>query len=128
MYYLKTKYFARWARKEKIADTQLWETIAEFEKGLFGANLGNYLFKKRLALGGRGKSGGGRIILFYQKGEKLIFCSGFSKNQHNNLSYLDFKLLNKLSETLKTFSENTILNNIQHGEFIVIEKGEIYEK
>jgi len=80
VFYLKTRYFSRWARKEGIADSSLREAIGEFENGLCEANLGNHLFKKRLTLPGRGKSSGARTILFYQKGEKLIFCFGFSKN------------------------------------------------
>ncbi|HLD69342.1 MAG TPA: type II toxin-antitoxin system RelE/ParE family toxin, partial [Candidatus Omnitrophota bacterium] len=78
--YLKTKYFSRWAKNEGIPDSSLGEAIREFESGLCGANLGNHLFKKRIALAGKGKSGGARTILFYEKDKKLIFCFGFKKN------------------------------------------------
>ena len=67
MYYLKNKYFHRWAKKQGIADKTLFDAIEEFEKGLFEANLGNHLYKKRIALAGKGKSGGARTILFYQE-------------------------------------------------------------
>ena len=53
MYYLKNKYFARWARKNGISDHELCEAIKEFEEGLFEADLGNHLFKKRIAVSGR---------------------------------------------------------------------------
>ena len=72
MLYLKNKYFSRWARKQGISDSMLIEAIEEFERGLFEASLGNRLFKKRIALSGRGKSGGARALLFYQQGRKLI--------------------------------------------------------
>lgn len=71
MLYLKTKYFTRRAGKEGIADSALCEAIGEFENGLCEANLGNHLFKKRIALAGKGKSGGARTILFYQKGQEI---------------------------------------------------------
>src|SRR5580704_8674861 len=98
MYYLKNKFFTRWARAEGISDNLLWEAIREFESGLFEANLGNHLYKKRIALAGRGKSSGTRTILFYQKGQKLFFCYGFKKNQQQDLSSSEFKALNRLSD------------------------------
>ena len=120
MLYLKTKYFARWAKNEGIVDDSLCEAICEFESGLYEAGLGNHLFKKRIALAGRGKSGGARTIFFYQKGKKLIFCFGFNKNQQDNLSSLEFKLLNKLSDTFQNITEEAVLKSIKHNEFIKI--------
>ena len=98
MMYLKNKYFVRWSREQGITDPVLCALIREFENGLFEANLGNHLFKKRIALTGKGKSGGGRTILFYQKGKKLILCFGFNKNQQDNLSALEIRLLHKMSD------------------------------
>ena len=120
MFYLKTKYFARWARKEGIIDGSLRGAIREFESGLCEANLGNHLFKKRLAFPGKGKSSGARTILFYQKGKKLIFCFGFSKNQQDNLSDVQLKLLNKLSGSFQNIADEVVIKNIKHNEFIRI--------
>lgn len=120
MFYLKTKYFTRWAKREGIADSSLCEAIQEFESGLCEANPGNHLYKKRIALSGKGKSGGGRTILFYQKGRKLIFCFGFSKNQQGNLSGGEFKLLNKLSDTFQSITDVALIKSIKHSEFIKI--------
>lgn len=114
--YLKNKYFSRWAKDQGIGDDTLCEAIREFEQGLFEANLGNHLFKKRIALPGRGKSGGSRTILFYQKAKKLIFCFGFNKNQQDNLSNLEHKLLNKLSDVYQDLPEEEIVKNIKHKE------------
>lgn len=80
MFYLKTKYFAKWAARQGITD----QTLRLAEQNLFEADLGHHLFKKRIALQGRGKSGGARTILFYQHDQKLIFCFGFNKNQQDN--------------------------------------------
>ncbi|OGX26520.1 MAG: hypothetical protein A2787_01850 [Omnitrophica WOR_2 bacterium RIFCSPHIGHO2_01_FULL_48_9] len=120
MFYLKTKYFARWASKEGVADSLLCEAIREFESGLCEASLGDYLFKKRIALPGRGKSGGVRTILFYQKGKKLIFCFGFSKNQQENLSGSELKLLNKFSDIFQNITDEAVIKDIKHNEFIEI--------
>ncbi len=93
MYYLKNKYFYRWAKKQGITDKTLFDAIEEFEKGLFEVNLGNHLYKKRIALAGKGKSGGARTILFYQQGRKLIFCqlkkSYGNQNGVNSTSHID---------------------------------------
>ena len=125
MYYLKNKFFARWAREEGITDDLLWEAIREFESGLFEANLGNHLYKKRIALAGKGKSSGTRTILFYQIGKKLLFCYGFKKSQQHDLSSSEFKALNKLSDLIQNITtEEAIIKNIKNKEFIEILKTE----
>ncbi|MBI3618168.1 MAG: type II toxin-antitoxin system RelE/ParE family toxin [Candidatus Omnitrophica bacterium] len=125
MFYLKTKYFARWARKEGITDGSLRGAIREFESGLCEANLGNHLFKKRLALPGKGKSSGARTILFYQKGKKLIFCFGFSKSEQDNLSDVQVKVLNKLSNFFQNINDEVVMKNIKHNELIGISGMEV---
>ena len=120
MHYLKNKFFARWARKNGISDKVLNEAIAEFESGLFEASLGNHLFKKRIALAGKGKSGGTRTILFYQKGKKLVFCFGFEKSKQGNLADSEEKLLQKLSDMYQNTTEEELLSDIKYGDLIQI--------
>ena len=124
MYYLKNKYFTRWARKLGITDKILWEAINEFENDLFEADLGNHLFKKRIALVGRGKSSGTRTILFYQKDKKLIFCFGFEKNQQDNLSHLQFNILNELSDNYQNLPEEEVIKMIKNNRFFEISRME----
>ena len=128
MRYLKTKFFTRWARKADVSDSLLREAIREFEQGLYDANLGHYLFKKRIPLHGRGKRGGARTILFYQEGKKLVFFFGFAKNVKDDLSDDDKRLLKKLSETFLLFSVEDIDKNIKAGELIEIGEGNSHEK
>ena len=45
----KTRWFARFARQEKIADASLREAIARAEHGLVDADLGGGLIKQRVA-------------------------------------------------------------------------------
>lgn len=58
----KNKWFERWARKEGVLDESLLNVAAEIFTGKVDADLGGYLFKKRLPLKGMGKSGGYRVI------------------------------------------------------------------
>ncbi|MCB9771360.1 MAG: type II toxin-antitoxin system RelE/ParE family toxin [Candidatus Omnitrophica bacterium] len=120
MYYLKNRYFHRWAQKQGITDKILLEAIHEFKNGLFEASLGNYLYKKRVALAGRGKSSGARTIVFYQEGKKLIFCFAFEKNRQSNLTSVDMKLLKKLSDMYQKSTEEEILADIQYGDLVNI--------
>jgi len=84
----KNKWFNRWARGENITDAELCVTAAEIIAGQFDADLGGYLFKKRLARAGTGKSGGYRTIIGYRKtgSDRVIFLYGFAKNTKSNIS------------------------------------------
>ena len=119
---MKNRYFARWARKNGIPDEVLIEVITEFENGLFEANLGNHLYKKRVALAGKGKSGGARTILFYQQSRKLIFCFGFEKNNQGNLIDSEVKLLKQLSDMYQDTTEEELISDIKYGDLIKILK------
>lgn len=52
---LMTKHFSKWASKQKIASGELAKALDEIEKGLFEANLGGHIYKKRLRFPGKGK-------------------------------------------------------------------------
>jgi len=44
----KTRWFARWADKEGVADAALLAAVEEMSRGLIDANLGGHVFKKQL--------------------------------------------------------------------------------
>ncbi len=60
---LKTRNFARWARKSGLSDSLLKKAVLEIQRGLLEADLGGGIVKKRIALPGRGKRGSARILL-----------------------------------------------------------------
>jgi hypothetical protein len=84
----KNKWFNRWARGEGITDAALSKAAMEIAEGKVEADLGGYLFKKRLAQAGRGKSGGYRTIVGFRKAnsDRLIFLYAFSKNAKATIS------------------------------------------
>ena len=51
---LKRKDFARWQVSESLPDAALCKAVQEMESGLIDADLGGFLYKKRVA-----RSGGG---------------------------------------------------------------------
>lgn len=82
----KTKWFARYARKEGLADNRLVEAIREMESGLVDADYGGGLIKKRIARDGEGKSGGYRNIIAYKANTRCVFLYCYAKNNKDNLS------------------------------------------
>jgi hypothetical protein len=69
----KNRWFERWARKQGLDDASLCQAVSEMANGLFEADLGGRLFKKRLARPGKGKSGGFRVLIATNFGRSLDF-------------------------------------------------------
>ena len=65
----KTRVFHRWADDEGLTDTSICAAVKEMKDGLFDADLGGGLFKKRIAKQGKGKSGGFRTLLATNRGD-----------------------------------------------------------
>jgi hypothetical protein len=75
----KTKTFARWAKKV-IADALLCRAALEIEQGLYDADLGQGVCKKRIALPGKGKSGSTRTLVAKQHKTAIFFIAGREKS------------------------------------------------
>jgi hypothetical protein len=88
----KTKTFDRWARKV-VSDLLLCQAAREIEQGLFEADLGGGVCKKRVAVPGRGKSGSTRTLVA-KKHMNAIFCLIFrtGKWRPRKSSRLDCRL------------------------------------
>ncbi|MDS1140019.1 type II toxin-antitoxin system RelE/ParE family toxin [Pusillimonas sp. SM2304] len=56
----KTRYFQRWMRKTELTNQALRAAVQEMSQGLIDADLGGGVVKKRIGVGGRGKSSGVR--------------------------------------------------------------------
>ena len=78
---LKTRTFNCWLRKTLLSNTALLKAIAEMERGLVDADLGGNVYKKRVALPGRGKSGSTRTLIATIREDRWIFMYGFEKNE-----------------------------------------------
>ena len=76
----KTKTFSRWARKV-VSDSALCQAAREIEQGLFEADLGGGLCKKRVALPGQGKSGSSRILVAKKHKDAIFFLAGREKSK-----------------------------------------------
>jgi hypothetical protein len=81
----KLKAFARFQRREGIADKALSKAIRSAQDGLVDADLGGRLIKQRVARPGQGKSGGFRTIIAYLRGSRAVFLFGFAKSERESL-------------------------------------------
>ncbi len=104
----KTRWFRRWARGEGLTDSSLCTAIEEMRRGLFDADLGAGLFKKRVGRAGRGKSGGFRTLVATNKGDRWIFVYGFAKNERANIDKDEEAALKKLSVELLSYTAKAI--------------------
>jgi hypothetical protein len=91
-------------RKTDLTQEALCLAISEMENGLIDAELGGGLVKKRVALPGRGKSGGARTLLATNKDSLWFFVFGFEKNGRANVSRRELEALKMLAADLLKLS------------------------
>lgn len=115
---LVTKPFYRWMRKSKLSPSEIVGAAHEMVQGLIDVKLGGYLFKKRVALGGRGKSAGVRTIVATKFEQRWIFLFGFEKNERSNIDATELKVLQELASTLLDLSEQAVSVALSTGQLI----------
>ena len=118
--------FAKWARKERISDKTLRLAAAEIADGKVEADLGDCLFKKRLARPGGGKSGGWRLIVGYRKPntDRVVFVFGFAKNEASTLTEEGHKALAITAEKIISANDKTVEALLNTGAVIEVKSDE----
>jgi hypothetical protein len=96
----KTRWFDRWARKQGLSTSSLCSAVREMAAGLYDADLGGGLLKKRIARPGKGKSGGFRTLVATNKDTRWVFVFGFPKNERSNIDKVEEEALKKLASNL----------------------------
>ena len=120
MLILKNKLFAQWANDLKITDSILINIIDEMTHGLYEANLGGHVYKKRISIGPRGKRGGARTIIAFKAHEKAIFMYGFSKNKKDNITKKEEEALKALAKNYFSYNESQIRQAIKAGKLVEV--------
>jgi hypothetical protein len=105
---LKTRSFNRWALRADLSDTALLMAVQEIEQGLIDGDLGGGVLKKRVGVPGRGKSGGARVVLATNRGDRWFFVFGFLKSQRANISPRELEALRELARDLLDLNEKQI--------------------
>jgi len=106
----KTKTFNKIFNKLGLSDQDLIKAAQEIEVGLYEANLGGNLFKKRVAIGNRGKSQGLRTILATKISKHIFFIFVFSKTDKSNIDNNELLYLLKISEFLLNLSNEQLFS------------------
>ena len=96
----KTRPFARWAGKAGLSENALCSAVAEMIVGLIDADLGGGVVKKRVAMQGRGKSGGSRTLVATNKADRWFFVFGFQKNERANINDKQLRALQEAAADL----------------------------
>jgi hypothetical protein len=121
----KTKIFARWLKSSELTDRDLVGAVMEISKGLYDADLGCNLFKKRIAIGNRGKSHGVRTIVATKLSSHWFFIFGFEKNERANINNVELAYLQKTAKALlesttskiEKLLNDKVLIEVKHGSY-----------
>lgn len=88
--------------------------------GLFDADLGSGLFKKRIGRPGQGKSGGYRTLVATNKDNRWAFVYGFPKNKRSNIDKDEADALKKLATHLLSLTALAMTRATEAGELIEV--------
>ena len=115
MQVFKSRWFAKFARKERITDAKLCDAVRNAERGIIDADYGGFVIKQRIARPNEGKSGGYRSIVFFCKGERAFFIYGFAKNAQDNIDESDERDFKELAKTLLACSDVELEKLVSNG-------------
>jgi len=110
-----TKWLARFARRERIADRSLIEAIERAERGVIDADLGGGLIKQRVARAGQGRSGGYRTMVAYRTKGRAVFLYAFAKNERDNIDPDELLSLREIAENWLAADEAKIALAVEDG-------------
>jgi hypothetical protein len=116
----KHRCFHRWAKSEKLTDESLKKAIQEVGQGLHDGNLGGGLYKKRVAMPGRGKRGSYRTLLAFKHDQKAFFVYGYPKNVMANVSEKEQEVYKMLAKKLLLLEEKMLRNMVEIGSLIEV--------
>lgn len=117
----KTKWFARFARKEGVEDAALVAAIRQIEVGRVDADLGGGIVKQRVARRGQGKSGGYRTIIAYRSGDRAVFLHGFAKSDVDNIDTDDLERLKCAAKQMLSWDEAQVAKQLVTGAWLEID-------
>ena len=116
----KTRYFSNWLEKTELTDALLLNAVEEMERGLIDADLGGGVFKKRVALPNRGKSGSIRTLIATNKNDRWFFMLGFEKNQRDDIDSQQLKELKKAAKIILSATDIQITLAVKTNEITEI--------
>jgi hypothetical protein len=98
-----------------VNDESLQIAVQEIAHGLIDADLGGGVLKKRVGAPGRGRSGGGRVLLATNHRGRWFFMFGYLKNQRITISARELEALRELARDLLQLNDRQIDDQTKSG-------------
>ena len=121
--FFKTRHFSQAMKKSHVTDEALEKSAFELSQGLHDGNLGGHLFKKRVALPGKGKRGSARTLVAIQSNRHCFFLYGFKKNDRATITELELEALQFLAKDLLSLDDKQISLMVSDGALKEINNG-----
>jgi hypothetical protein len=120
----KTKWVARFARRERISDRSLSEAVKRAERGSIDADLGGGIIKQRVSRQGQGRSGGYRMLVAYRAGSRAVFLYAFAKSERENIDGAELLTLREIgsawlaadAQRIARACQQRILQEVEDGD------------
>jgi hypothetical protein len=119
----KTKWLARFARRNGIADASLAEAVRRAERSLVDADLGGGVIKQRVARPGQGRSGGYRMLAAYRHGARAVFLFGFAKSERDDIEPDESATLRDVAKGWLEADSRALAHAVEDGLIQEIEYG-----
>ena len=116
----KHRHFQQWLKSEKLTDRALIKAVDEINSGLHDGNLGSGLYKKRIAMPGRGKRGSYRTLLAFKQENRAFFVYGYAKNVKANINAKEQAIYKDLAKTLLSLDKKVLENMLKIGSLIKV--------
>lgn len=120
----KSKSFARFQKRAKLTDRDLWIAVQSAEKGLIDADLGGGVIKQRIARAGQGKSGGSRSIVLFRKGDRAVYVYGFEKKDRPNIRPEEAEAFKELAAVVLGYTDAEMSDRVKDGALIAVARPE----
>jgi hypothetical protein len=120
----KSKWFQRFALKERIGDASLRNAVDRAERGQIDADLGGGVIKQRIARPGEGKSKGYRTIILFQRGARAVFMYGFAKSQRANIGADEEEEFKEAAKHVLALTEKQLAELIGRADFVEVKTDE----
>ena len=120
MFKLKTKWFHKWTKKQKISDEMLLDAMRDLREGLSSSKLGNGLYKVRVSGKHQGKRSSFRTIVIFKEEDRMVMVYGFAKNEKENLTMSELKHFKILAHDILSLNETALQKAIEQKVFVPI--------
>lgn len=116
----KTRWFERFARKQKIGDSALLDAIERAEKGQPDADLGGEVIKQRIARPGKASRAATGPSFFFRRGARAVFAYGFAKSDRANIVAAEEKQFKEAARHVLQLTEKQIAELLKNGDFVEV--------